>query len=134
MEFQFDLTKEEIIKYRIERAFETIEDAKLLANDNRWNTTVNRLYYASFYAVIGLFAQKGIRTKSHSGALTMFSKEFIKTGIVSQKQGDLYTTLFNKRQESDYKDFQVFTQEDIEHLIPETEEFIKTIKQIIDNQ
>ncbi len=127
MEFQFDLTREDIIKYRIERAFETIEEAKILANANRWNATVNRLYYASFYAVIGLFVQRRIRTKTHSGALNMFSKEFIKTGIISQKLGDLYSTLFNKRQESDYKDLQVFTKEDIEHLIPETEEFIKII-------
>lgn len=125
------LQNDEIIKYRFYRAKETIEEAKLLASDNRWNTCVNRLYYACFYAVIGLLFKKGLKSKSHSGARTLFTKEFIKTGQVANNYGILYGDLFNKRQESDYKDLQRFTQADIAHLIPQAEEFIEAIKNLV---
>ena len=46
------MTKEDYIHYRLERAYEALNDAKLLAANNRWNTSINRLYYALFYAVI----------------------------------------------------------------------------------
>jgi hypothetical protein len=41
----------EYLNYRIQRSFETFNDAKLLAENERWNSCINRLYYACFYAV-----------------------------------------------------------------------------------
>ena len=46
--------KDNLVRYRITKARETIEDARILANANRWNPCVNRLYYACFYAVSAL--------------------------------------------------------------------------------
>lgn len=34
------------IKYRLQRASDTLNDAKLLAENERWNSSINRLYYA----------------------------------------------------------------------------------------
>jgi uncharacterized protein (UPF0332 family) len=44
-------SKEELVKYRLQRAIDTLEDAKILADNQRWNSSINRLYYASYYAV-----------------------------------------------------------------------------------
>ncbi len=33
----------ELVKYRLERADEAFEEAKLLSDKNKWNTCVNRL-------------------------------------------------------------------------------------------
>ncbi|MBI3302910.1 MAG: HEPN domain-containing protein [Deltaproteobacteria bacterium] len=41
----------DLVRYRLQRARETLEDARILANASRWNPCVNRLYYACFYAV-----------------------------------------------------------------------------------
>jgi uncharacterized protein (UPF0332 family) len=49
-----ELTKREYIKYRLEKSDESLNDAKLLAQNQRWNACVNRLYYACFYAVMAL--------------------------------------------------------------------------------
>ena len=43
-------SRKELANYRISRAFESIEEADLLAKNEHWNTTANRLYYACFYA------------------------------------------------------------------------------------
>ncbi len=34
--------KDDLVRYRITKARETIEDARILANANRWNPCVNR--------------------------------------------------------------------------------------------
>lgn len=39
-----------LIQYRLARAEETLEEARLLAQRYHWNAAVNRLYYACFYA------------------------------------------------------------------------------------
>ncbi len=126
--------KDTIIKYRIERAIETLEEAKMLASGNHWNTVANRLYYACFYIVIALLFKNNLRTKSHCGARTIFSNEYIKTGIVSKNLGILYGNVFNKRQEGDYEDIRKFKKEEIEHLIPEVEAFIFKIIEVIKYQ
>ena len=73
--------KEDYIKYRLKRAEDSYEDAIILANNNRWNTVVNRLYYSCFYAVIALLLNKNIETSSHDGSRSQFSLHFIKKHI-----------------------------------------------------
>jgi len=59
--------KEDIIAYRLKRARETFEDAEILADHAKWNSSVNRLYYACYYAVIALLLKYGFKTSTHSG-------------------------------------------------------------------
>lgn len=40
--------KNDLIKYRFQRSKETYSDAELLANNERWNSAINRLYYSAF--------------------------------------------------------------------------------------
>ncbi len=44
-------SNKELVLYRLQRAHETLADARILADAGRWNPCVNRLYYACFYAV-----------------------------------------------------------------------------------
>ncbi len=57
----------ELVLYRIERAQDTLEDARILAKSGRWNTCVNRLYYACFYAVSALLIQNDLSYSKHTG-------------------------------------------------------------------
>jgi uncharacterized protein (UPF0332 family) len=127
-------TKNEIIAYRLEKADVTIREAKALAQLEFWNTVANRLYYACFYVVLGLFTKENHIAKTHDGVRRVLHLHFVQTNRISEELAWFYGDLFNKRQESDYKVMKIFTRDDIEHLIPETEAFIQTIKQIIDNQ
>ena len=43
--------RDTLIRYRMERARETLTEADLMAQSGHWNACVNRLYYACFYAV-----------------------------------------------------------------------------------
>ena len=48
------IEKEKVIFYKLERAKSTLTEAELLINNNFYNATVNRIYYACFYAVTAL--------------------------------------------------------------------------------
>ena len=121
----------DLIKYRIERVYETLADARLLADSGRWNSCINRLYYASFYSVNALLLKNNFQTHTHNGCKTKFHSEFVKTGLIDKKFGKLYSDLFDWRQEGDYADFISFDQETVVPLLEQTESLIKEIEKLL---
>lgn len=124
-------SKEDLIRYRVQRAHESLDEAKLLAENHFWNTVANRLYYSCFYIVSALFSKFDILSKSHSGTKNEFHKSFIKSGIFEKEMGRTYSNLFDKRQEGDYQDFYSFEKEDVEPLIGKVEDFIEKVENYI---
>jgi len=45
---------EELARYRIQKARETFNEVGLHIQNELWNTAINRLYYACYYAVVAL--------------------------------------------------------------------------------
>ncbi len=121
----------ELVKYRIERADEAFEEAKLLAEKQKWNTCVNRLYYCCFYAVIALLAKDGMSSSKHTGVRALFNLHYVKTGKVPKELAQTFNDLFEKRQEGDYIDFVRFDEEQVKPLISKTEKFLNHMKSII---
>ena len=95
----------EPVRYRMERSEEALEDARILADAGRWNACVNRLFYSCFYAVSALLVRHGLSLSKHTGARSLFNKNFVKTGIVTKDLAQVYNDLFERRQEGDYVDF-----------------------------
>ncbi|GAB6275003.1 MAG: hypothetical protein STSR0004_18680 [Peptococcaceae bacterium] len=67
--------------YCFQRAKETFEDAKILFAKNRLNSTVNRLYYSLFYAILALLETKNLASSKHSGVRSLFNQHFVKTKL-----------------------------------------------------
>ena len=120
-----------LIQYRLRLAEETFEDAKYLSDDHRSNSCANRLYYACFYAVSALLLTQGLKAKTHTGIRSLFHQHFIRTGIIPTDIGDIYATLFQQRNETDYEDMVETSPEDIPALMKYTTIFIEIIGNII---
>lgn len=116
------------INYRLSRADSTLNDAKILAINNSWNSCVNRLYYSTFYAVTALLISKGFEAKTHNGVKTIFFKEFIATGLIDKEFGTLYSDLIDWRSEGDYADFTDYDSETVTPMIDKVESFLEIIK------
>jgi len=97
--------KNDYINYRINLAKETLEAAKLLAENKHWNSVMNRLYYVCFYSISALLFKNGINASSHSGLKHQFTQHFIKTGIIEKELGKTFVKIFDLRQKGDYGDF-----------------------------
>ena len=65
------------LRYRFQRAIESFEDALILLENKRWNSIINRLYYACFYAVIALLLKNNIEIQTHAGARNQFNLQFV---------------------------------------------------------
>ena len=115
------------------RAWNTFEDAKYLASNKSWDSSMNRLYYACFYSVLALFPKFKIISHRHSGAKTLFSLHFIKTGLIDKESGKLFGDLFDLRQKGDYGDFLDIEEKHIIPLIPKVEQFINKLQSLLDN-
>lgn len=126
--------KEEIrtlVNYRLARAKESIEEAKILVERGHINTFINRLYYACFYAVSALLLAKGLSSPKHSGVRSLFHQNFVKLGIIDTESGQFFDKLFDNRQKADYSDLLRFNIDEVHHWYDETKEFITKIERIL---
>jgi uncharacterized protein (UPF0332 family) len=125
--------KTELINYRLNRASETLEEAKIAIENKRYLLAANRIYYASFYAVSALAIKHEFKTSKHTQLLSWFNKNFVKNGIVEKRLGKFYLDAFEMRQESDYEDFVVIDKTSIDEKVKLTLEFINKITKTIDS-
>lgn len=125
------VSRQDYIAYKIQRANEVFDDALLLASNRRWNSSVNRLYYSSFYLVRTLLYKHQIKADTHNGTKTKFFLHFVKTEIVSRHFGKLYANLFDWRQESDYADFSQFDEATVRQLLDEVKQFNNEIIKLL---
>ena len=123
--------KIELVNYRINRAKETLSEVEFQIENQKWNTAVNRLYYACYYAVTALLIWNDISTKTHNGVRQMFGLHFIKPGIINEEQGDFYTDIFEMRHSGDYDDFIVFEESKVIALLEPAQELISRIEGLL---
>jgi uncharacterized protein (UPF0332 family) len=123
--------REDLIKYRLEKSGITFKEANALYHLGYWNGAANRLYYSCFYAVIALLAKDDIAAHTHHGVRTEFFRNYIKTGLLGKKYSEFYSNLMGKCQESDYADFQEYSEEDVLPFISKAKEFLESIRSLI---
>lgn len=124
----------DLMSYRMTRANETMEDARILANAGRWNACVNRLYYACFYVVSALLVRHGLSSSKHTGVRSLFNKHYVKTRKIPKDLARIYNDLFERRQEGDYIDFVRFQESQVLPWISEAEELIGYITSLLEKE
>lgn len=127
------MTKETkiLVNYRVKRAEETLDDAKILFKSDKLFSCVNRIYYAMFYMVNALLLTRKLVSSKHSGVLSLFNKEFVNKGIIDKSYGKFYKDIFKNRQKGDYKDLIKFEEDDVKKWLSQAERFICEIKKYI---
>lgn len=125
-----DKDRIEIVRYRIENAHRTMDEVLSHMANGFYNTAVNRMYYACYYAASAMLVAEHITTKSHDGVKQMFSLHFVKTGKVPVNLGKSYSRLFDKRTKGDYNDLFDNDQTVCEELYPEAKNFVESVTQL----
>lgn len=119
------------IRYRLEKAQEVYEAARVLCDAKQWNSVVNRLYYACFYSASALLLYHRISAKSHAGVIGQFSEHIVRPGVISTEEFRVYAKLLNWRSKGDYNDLYDFCQEDTEPMMPKVKHFIDKVASLI---
>jgi uncharacterized protein (UPF0332 family) len=97
--------------YRLERAYELLDEADLLFASGKYKSSNNRAYYAAFNAIRALLALEGVDFKKHSGVIQHFQKNYIKTEIFPVELSDIIVSASMVRNNSDYDDFYIASRE-----------------------
>lgn len=117
--------------YRLEQADESIAAASLLFQQNILRRSVNSAYYAMFYAVIALLAIKMMETSKHGGAIGLFDREFVKTGVFSKDFSRWLHRAFDLRQRCDYEAQFTISKDDAQITLDAAEKFVAKVKSVI---
>ena len=126
-----DYDKNILIKHRIEKSKETIEDARVAIENDRFRNALNRIYYSIFYIVSALSVKNNFSTSKHKQLLGWFNKNFVHEGIVSTQLGNIYKISYDNRQENDYEDFVEFKKDDIVKYNNDMLLFVSEIEKLI---
>ncbi|MDR2970644.1 MAG: HEPN domain-containing protein [Bacteroidales bacterium] len=126
-----DTERKEVVKYRLEKARETLAEIPVLFENKLYRTAANRLYYACFYAATALLIKDGYEAHTHSGVKTLLGLHYINENKLAVSLGKTYNHLFNMRQKGDYFDLITVNESDIIPLFEPAENFIAEIEKLI---
>ena len=93
-----DADRKEVVKYRLEKANRTYQEAIGSIKNGYVETAANRLYYAAYYAVSALLISYKYEVSTHNGVIQMFGKVFLRNNIIDKKYGKIFNQLFSDRQ------------------------------------
>lgn len=110
--------------YRLEQAEQCLATAKLTCEAGDLKASANRSYYCIFHCMRAALALKRLDSKKHSGVISIFRREFVKTGVFPSRFSDMIGNAFELRGSSDYDDFYIASQADILKQIEDAEDFL----------
>jgi len=123
-----DNERRELLKYRFDRAIETLDVAQELLESGKYKDANNRSYYAVFYAMRAVYTLKNQDFRKHKTLLATFNKEYVATEIFPRQLGKKISSLALIREQSDYNDFYIASKEESQHQVEIAKEVIDAIK------
>jgi uncharacterized protein (UPF0332 family) len=86
----------------LERCWEELAAARLLAGKGFEAQAVSRAYFAAFFAAEAALLALGETRSKHSGVVSAFVHLLVRGGQLDQEIGRLLRSLFERRNEADY--------------------------------
>ncbi|TAL67660.1 MAG: HEPN domain-containing protein [Bacteroidetes bacterium] len=77
---------------------------------------------------------QNLSPRTHKGTRILFHQLFLSTNLIPKEFGDLYTMIFEARQEGDYVDFAEQNEESVSFFISNVRLFNDKIKNLIINE
>jgi uncharacterized protein (UPF0332 family) len=118
-----------LVKYKIEKASNTLSEARAYAEDMPLGSTVLESYYAMFYAVQALLQARRISSSGHAEVRDLFIKEFIDTGLMNAELSAFYSAMLERYQEVERVHFIEFQRESVMQWLDQADRFVTTVEQ-----
>lgn len=123
-----------LAKYRIEKAKNCLNAAKLLLDDKLYADSANRSYYAIFHSINALFALRSIGFKKHSGVLANFNLDYVKSGLIEIEYAKIAKSAFSVRTQSDYSDFYIVSKQEVAEQYENAVKFVNRVEEFVEKQ
>lgn len=116
-----------IVLYRIEKARLALDEIRRVMPMKVWGMIANRMYYALYYAASAALIKDEHLVSTHKGVIAMLNQYYVRTGLLSKEDGNLFGNVFAFRKGSDYDDFIDATEQDINNYLPQVEQLVEKI-------
>jgi uncharacterized protein len=93
--------------------------------------SINRAYYAAFYAASAALLHRGRSFNRHSGVRAAIHRDLVKSGRIHAEWGRAFDRLFEGRQRADYLAFGEFEPPEAEKLIMDAEGFVGAMHTLV---
>ncbi|MBQ9438412.1 MAG: HEPN domain-containing protein [Lachnospiraceae bacterium] len=124
----------EYSKYRFEKACDSIKSAEVLLHNGDFVGANNRAYYGIFHSLRAVLALDGFDSKKHSGIISKFNLNYVKTDIFDKKMSKIISKAFEIRNDSDYEDFYVASKTDCEQLVLSAHYVLDEVRKYLINE
>ena len=129
---------EENVKIRIREELEVaktrLKAAKLLFEKGMLEDAINRAYYSFFHAAKAMLNVLGYDAKTHSGLISEFGLRIIKTNMLEKKFAQYFRRAFEMSESSDCEIGLVFSEEEVQTLIRNAEEFLQKAQEFVEKR
>ena len=112
-------------------AKERLINAKIALWNERYNLCVSESYYTMFYGAKSLLSNINITPKKHSGAMSEFSKYYLKTKLFNIEIGKYYFEFEKNRNKADYDISITFNKFKAENSIEKAGMFLNECERIL---
>lgn len=123
-----EITVSGFAKYRLDRAKEDLADAELCYKNRRYLTANNRAYYSIFHAIRAVLALERVDFKRHKDVLAYFNQHYLKTEKFPRAISRKITQASKIREDSDYDDEFIPTDEQTKTQIDTARELIVLVE------
>lgn len=118
----------DLCKYRLEQARESLKASEIMLNNDMLRDSINRSYYAAFYAIKAVLAIEEKDFKRHKDVMAYFNKIYVATEKFPKELGRMIAKLQQLREKSDYDDFFIASKERAEQQILAAEKVITEVE------
>lgn len=121
----------DLSNYRIAEANDSLKVALHCLKEGLYKDSINRSYYAAFYAVKAVLALSTVDFKWYKDVMGYFNKEYVAKEIFPREIGRKLGTLQKVREKSDYDDFYIASKEKAEEQYETAELVIHVVKEYL---
>ena len=129
-----DAARIDLSKYRLGRAKEMLNTARRDLDAGDHASANNRAYYCVFHAMRAALALTGEDYKKHSGVISRFSEQYLKTKLLPPELSRIISMASIIRNRSDYEDFYICSISDTKKLVSDAAVFLNAVEAFLETK
>lgn len=126
-----DSRKLTIAHYWMRKARESLASSRSEKDAGRIEFSINRSYYAAFYAASAVLIAKDLKFSKHSGVRAAVHRDLVNQGVIAPTAGQFYDTVFEARQVGDYGETSSIDAEEADTLLRQAEQFVEIMEKLL---
>ena len=117
-----------LCRYRLDRAKEDLEAARVCHNSNLFKAAVVQSYYAVFHSVRAVNILSGFDTSEHSSVIAYFDQHYVHTGEFERSICKIIDGAYRIKEKCEYSDFFIVSKEESASQLEKAKYFVEIVE------